>query len=146
MLLFYFALSKTLNARAVQSLIFNFIPKRKNTKGVLIRDKNKQIHYLVERDELYHAKYFSLIKALFPVVMKQLAVLVKAGGFGVFVLRTTGSREINRNAYLRLLTNFIHDAVHAGLGVFIGFKFNLASEAIKKGAKNLLTELGITDS
>jgi flagellar biosynthesis protein FlhG len=144
-LLFYFALSQVLGLRPVRSLIFNFIPKRKNARGALIRDKNKQIHYLVERDELYHAKYFSLIKALFPLVMKHLAVLAKTGGFGGFALRTSGSRDINRNAYLRLLTNFIHDAVHAGLGVFIGFKFNLASEAIKKGAKNLLEELGFTD-
>ncbi|MDR1316959.1 MAG: AAA family ATPase [Spirochaetales bacterium] len=143
-LFFYFALSRVLGMRAVQSLIFNFIPKRRNARGVLVRDKNKQIHYLVERDELYHAKYFSLIKTLFPLVMRQLALLAKAEGFGIFVLRTTGSHEINRNAYLRLLTNFIHDAVHAGLGVFIGFKFNLASEAIKKGAKNFLTELDIT--
>jgi flagellar biosynthesis protein FlhG len=144
MLFFYFALSKILNTRIVQSHIFDFIPKRRNARGALIRDKNKQIHYLVERDELYHAKYFSLIKALFPAVMKQLAVLVKTEGFGAFILRTAGSREINRNAYLRLLTNFVHDAIHAGLGVFIGFKFNVASEAIKKGAKNLLQELGFT--
>jgi hypothetical protein len=146
MLLFYFALSKILNVRSVQALIFEFVPKRKNSKGVVIRDKNKQIHYLVERDELYHAKYFTLIKALFPVVMKQLAILVKSFGLSSFVLRTAGSRETNRNAYLRLLTNFVHDAVHAGLGVFIGFKFNIASESIKKGAQNLLKELHITES
>ncbi|MDR3201139.1 MAG: P-loop NTPase [Spirochaetales bacterium] len=147
-LLFNFALSKVLNVRIVQSLIFNFVPKRKNSRGVLVRDKNKQINYLVERDELYHAKYFSLIKALFPVVMKQLAILVKTFGFNAFVLRTASSSpkplyETNRNAYLKLLTNFVHDAVHAGLGVFIGFKFNTASESIKKGAKALLDELGI---
>jgi hypothetical protein len=144
MLLFYFSLSKILGSRSVQSLIFEFVPKRKTSRGTLVRDKNKQIHYLLERDEFYHAKYFSLIKSLFPIVMKQLAILVKTFGFHAFVLRTAGSKEVNKNAYLRLLTNFIHDAVHAGLGVFIGFKFNIASEAIKKGAKNLLTELGIT--
>ncbi|MDR1932165.1 MAG: P-loop NTPase [Spirochaetales bacterium] len=146
MLLFYFALSKILNARSVQNLIYEFVPKRKNSRGVLVRDKNRQIHYLVEKDELYHAKYFSLIKTLFPVITNQLAALVKTFGLGAFVLRTAGSRETNRNAYLKLLTNFVHDAVHAGLGVFIGFKFNSASESIKKGAKDLLGELGITGS
>jgi flagellar biosynthesis protein FlhG len=141
LLLFYFALSKILNVHDVQNLIFNFVPKRKNARGALVRDKNKQIHYLVERDELYHAKYFGLIKTLFPLVTRQMANLVKTFGFGVFVLRAAGSKDINRNAYLRLLTNFIHDAVHAGLGIFIGFKFNTASESIKKGAKTLLTEI-----
>jgi flagellar biosynthesis protein FlhG len=143
-LLFNFALSKVLNVRSVRNLIFDFVPKRKNSRGALVRDKNRQITYLVERDELYHAKYFSLIKTLFPVVMKQLAILVKTFGFNAFVLRTVNNLpETNRNAYLKLLTNFIHDAIHAGLGVFIGFKFNTASESIKKGAKTLLDELGI---
>ena len=145
MLLFYFTLAKIIGSRTVQNMVYDFVPKRKNSRGLLVRDKNKQIHYLVERDELYHAKYFTLIKALFPVAMQQLANLVKTFGLGAFVLRAAGSGETNKNAYLRLLTNFIHDAIHAGLGVFIGFKFNTASEAIKKGAKNLLAELGITD-
>jgi flagellar biosynthesis protein FlhG len=138
-LLFYFALSKIFEARSVQNLILNFVPKRKNTKGALVRDKNKQIHYLVERDELYHAKYFTLIKGLFPVSLRQLQSLAK--NFGLAPLLLCTGAGLNKNAYLKLLTNFIHDAVHAGLGVFIGFKFNTASEAIKKGAKTLLAEL-----
>jgi flagellar biosynthesis protein FlhG len=142
-MLFYFALSKILSARSVQSLIYSFVPKRKNSKGTLIRDKNRQIHYLVEKDEEYHAKYFNLIKAIFPVVLRQISSLSDSFGLEKLLLRTPGGREANKNAYLKLLTNFVHDAVHAGLGVFIGFKFNTASESIKKGAKDLLREIGI---
>ena len=145
MLLFHFTLAKIMGSRSVQKLIYDFIPKKKNTRGQIVRDKNRQIHYLVDRDELYHAKYFTLIKTLFPVVMQQLAILIKTFGLGAFVLRQAGARETNKNAYLKLLTNFVHDAIHAGLGVFIGFKFNTASEAIKKGAKDLLAELGIAE-
>jgi flagellar biosynthesis protein FlhG len=142
-MLFYFALSKILSARSVQNLVYSFVPKRKNSKGTLIRDKNRQIHYLVEKDEEYHTKYFNLIKALFPVLLRQLSALTGPFGLENLILRAPGGKEANKNAYLKLLTNFIHDAVHAGLGVFIGFKFNTASESIKKGAKDLLREIGL---
>ena len=145
LMLFYFSLSKIMNSHSVQKLIFDFVPKRKNTRGALVRDKNRQIHYLVERDELYHAKYFALIKTLFPVVLRQLSALVDSFGLGSLVLRMPGGGEFNRNAYLKLLTNFVHDAIHAGLGVFIGFKFNTASESIKKGAKELIQEIGLSN-
>jgi flagellar biosynthesis protein FlhG len=141
-LLFYFALSKIMNVHAVQNLVFDFVPKRKNSRGAFVRDKNRQIHYLVEKDEEYHEKYFALIKALFPVVLRQISALVETFGLSGLVLRVPGGGEANRNAYLKLLTNFVHDAIHAGLGVFIGFKFNTASESIKKGARDLLGEIG----
>ena len=140
-MLFYFALFKLMPSKPVQNLVYSFVPKRKNTKGSMVRDKNKQIHYLVEKDDEYHRKYFTLIQALFPVVLKQVSALVKAFGLGDLLLRTKNG-EANKNAYLKLLTNFVHDAIHAGLGVFIGFKFNTASESIKEGAKDLLREIG----
>lgn len=141
LILFYFALSKIIVSPSVQQLFFDFIPKRKNSKGVWVRDKNRQIHYLVEKDLEYHKRYFLLIKKLFPVVLTQLSVLIRTyPSLETWILKDrTGSA--NRTAYLKLLTGFVHDAIHAGLGVFIGFKFNTASEAIKQGARNLLAEL-----
>ncbi len=140
-MLFYFALFKLMPSKTVQNLIYSFVPKRKNSKGTMVRDKNKQIHYLVEKDDEYHEKYFTLIRALFPVLLRQISALVKSFGLAGLLLRSKNG-EVNKNAYLKLLTNFVHDAVHAGLGVFIGFKFNTASESIKEGAKDLLREIG----
>mgnify|MGYP000850236693 CR=1 FL=1 len=145
-ILFYFALFKLISSPSIQNLFFTFIPKRKNSRGVWVRDKNKQIHYLVEKDTEYHRQYFLLIKKVFPVVLKQLAALVQSyPRLGTWILKDRDG-SVNRTAYLKLLTNFIHDAIHAGLGVFIGFKFNTASEAIKQGARNLLTELDLQGS
>jgi len=141
LILFYFALSKIIVSPSVQQLFFDFIPKRKNSKGVWVRDKNRQIHYLVEKDLEYHKRYFLLIKKLFPVVLTQLSVLIRTyPPLETWILKDPRG-EANRTAYLKLLTGFVHDAIHAGLGVFIGFKFNTASEAIKQGARNLLAEL-----
>ncbi len=141
LILFYFALSKIIVSPSVQQLFFDFIPKRKNSKGVWVRDKNRQIHYLVEKDLEYHKRYFLLIKKLFPVVLTQLSVLVRTYPVLETWILKDRTGAANRTAYLKLLTGFVHDAIHAGLGVFIGFKFNTASEAIKQGARNLLTEL-----
>ena len=108
---------------------------------MLFRSKNRQIHYLVEKDLEYHKRYFLLIKKLFPVALTQLSVLIRTyPPLETWILKDPRG-EANRTAYLKLLTGFVHDAIHAGLGVFIGFKFNTASEAIKQGARNLLAEL-----
>ncbi len=142
-LLFHFALSKIMNSHGVQNRVYDFVPKRKNPRGAYVRDKYRQIHYLVEKDEEYHERYFHLIRDLFPVALKQLAVLVETFRLSPLVLRNPSSGEANRNAYLKLLTNFVHDAIHSGLGVFIGFKFNTAAEAIKAGARDLLQVMGV---
>ncbi|MFQ3621743.1 MAG: ParA family protein [Spirochaetales bacterium] len=142
LIFFYFALSKIIVFPSVQQLFFSFIPKRKTPKGGWVRDKNRQIHYLVEMDQEYHKRYFLLIKQLFPVVLKQLQALVQAYPFLQTWILKDKQGKVNREAYLKLLTSFVHDALHAGLGVFIGFKYNLASEAIKEGARALLQEIG----
>jgi cellulose biosynthesis protein BcsQ len=144
-LLFYFALFKLMPSRSVQKIILEFIPKRRNAGGRIVRDKRRQIRYLIVKDAEYHRKYFSLIKALFPLVLKQLETLVDTFRLQPLVLKAADG-DINRNAYLKLLTSFVHDSIHAGLGVFIGFKFNAASEAIKKGARDLLAETGIASA
>ncbi len=145
LILFYFALSKIIVSPSVQQLFFDFIPRRKNAKGAWVRDKNRQILYLVEKDLEYHKRYFLLIKKLFPVLLTQLSTLIRTyPPLKTWILKDR-SGEANRAAYLKLLTGFVHDAIHAGLGVFIGFKFNTASEAIKQGAKNLLAEFNQKD-
>jgi hypothetical protein len=141
-LLFHYAIFKLASIEAIRKLYSDFIPK-KNTRGKSVQDKAEQIRYLIEQDTAYHKKYYTIMRHLFPVVMAQLSRLSTKYSLGMYILMTR-DKLANKSAYLKLLANFSHDALHAGLGVFIGLKHNIASERILEGAKRLLRATGIT--
>jgi flagellar biosynthesis protein FlhG len=127
---------RLVRVESVATLLTGFIPTRsENGRGVL-RDKRKQIAYLLQRDEEYHQRYFALIKRLFPLLNHQIVRITNTLRVSGLLLRDA-SGKINRNAYLILLTNFVHDTVHTGLGIFVGFRFNAASRAIQEGAQRV---------
>ena len=135
LLVFYYALFKLGSSKAVTSLVTDFIPTRKTRNGTR-RDTRTQIRLLVEKDERYHQRYFAMVRALFPVVRTQLGKIVTTFGLNALILRNA-EKKTNSNAYLKLLTNFLHDTVNSGLGVFVGFAFNAASAAMRDGADRL---------
>ncbi len=140
-MLFYLSFQKLLQSERITRLITEFVPHRPDGKGRMVRDKHQQIRYLVERNDEYHRKYFQLIKGLFPVVISQIAKVVRTFRFTGIVLMDSANK-VNRNAYLKLLTSFIHDTVNTGLGVYVGFKYNVASSAMQQGARDLYSALG----
>lgn len=140
LLLFYFALFRLCEARSVQQLLRRFVPYRKDGSGKRIRDRRRQIAAILRRDDEYHRRYFQMIRSLFPIVVRQLVAIAKKSKLGSFILRDKSGR-VNQNAYLRLLADFLHDAVNGGLGLFVALKFNQAGEALQKGAEALLAEV-----
>ena len=76
LLLFYFALYKLCQSDIIITLLMNFIPKKKNEKGIIIRDRHTQIKNLVDTNEKYKKEYLSIIKTLFPVISKQIITIV----------------------------------------------------------------------
>ena len=138
-LVFHLSFLKLLGSVKVRRLIASVVPRRRES-GRIVRSRRTQIRSLVERNEIYHQRYFALVKTLFPVVERQIHRLIDANGFQTLTLRDS-SGTINRNAYLKLLTNNLHDSLHAGLGVYVGFKFSAAGKAIEDGARRLLKEV-----
>lgn len=136
--LFYFALLRLSESGSVQALLTRFIPYRNDGSGRRIRDRRRQIAAILRRDDGYHRRYFAMIKSLYPIVGRQVLSIARRSKLEGFLLRTP-SGEVNRNAYLRLLADFLHDAVNGGLGLFVSLKFNRAGEALKKGAEELLS-------
>ncbi len=120
----------------VRSLIGSAIPRRTES-GRVVRDRRTQIRNLIQKDSEYHRKYFSMVRTLFPVLVKQLNRLVESTGWRALLLRDREGK-VNKNAYLKLLTHVLHDSIHAGLGVYVGFRFNSAGRAIEEGAKDLI--------
>jgi flagellar biosynthesis protein FlhG len=143
LLLFYYCLYRLVGAQSVARLLTGFIPTRTETGNRRVRDKRRQIAYLLKRDPEYHKRYFALIKQLYPVVTRQISGVSTKLTLDALLLRD-GAGRINKNAYLTLLTNFVHDTIHAGLGIFVGFRFNAASRAIKEGAARVREEMGLS--
>jgi MinD-like ATPase involved in chromosome partitioning or flagellar assembly len=139
-LVFYFSLYKLLQSRTVAKLIADFIPKRRNIRGVLVRDKFLQIRNLVENNREYRLKYVTLIRTLFPILCKQIVTVVDTFELSRLVFRTD-DKKLNREAYLKLFNNFMHEAVNSGLGVVVGFKYRPASIAFQDAANRLLEEI-----
>lgn len=121
----------------VRQLITDVIPRRKEG-GRIVRDRRTQIHNLIERNEAYHRRYFALVRKLFPVLVHQINRLVDQAGWSSLMLRSPDG-SVSKNAYLKLLTHALHDSLHAGLGVYVGFRYNNAGRAIEEGAKKVLS-------
>ena len=135
----YLSLLLITRSPKVQKLVLSIIPRRIE-RGRTVRDRRTQIANLVARNESYHRRYFSLVRQLFPVLATQVSKLVERHGWQRLLLRGPDG-EVNKNAYLKLLTHVLHDSVHAGLGVYVGFRFNAAGRAIEEGARTLLKTL-----
>jgi cellulose biosynthesis protein BcsQ len=135
-ILCYLSVLLICSAPKVRELITAVIPRR-SEGGRLVRDRRTQIHNLVERNDAYHRRYFTLVRRLYPVLVRQINRLVDAAGWQALLLRGPEG-NVNKNAYLKLLTHVLHDSLHAGLGVYVGFRYNNAGRAIEAGAKELL--------
>jgi flagellar biosynthesis protein FlhG len=140
LLLFYFSLYKLFRSPTLLTLLHKFTPVRKNTKGALVRDKFRQIKNLVEKDKLYAKRYFHLIKLLFPVVSKQVVTIARTFNLGNICFRNK-DRTLNKEAYAKLFSHFIHDTVNSGLGIITGFKYRPASVAFGESAEKLIAKL-----
>ncbi|MFW5783777.1 MAG: MinD/ParA family ATP-binding protein [Spirochaetota bacterium] len=135
-ILCYLAVLLISGSDRVRTLVLQVVPRR-SENGRIVRDRRGQIHNLVERNDAYHRRYFTLVKRLYPVLVQQVNKLVRASGWNDLLLRTADG-QLNKNAYLKLLTHVLHDSLHAGLGVYVGFRYNSAGRAIEEGAKRVL--------
>ncbi|MEE8441042.1 MAG: hypothetical protein V3S41_04910, partial [Spirochaetia bacterium] len=136
----YLAILKLVSSRRVRSLISSVVPRR-TENGRTVRDRRVQIRSLIEKNQIYHQRYFTLVKLLYPVLVQQVRRMSTASNWNDLLLRdSTGG--INRNAYLKLLTHVLHDSLHAGLGVYVGFRYSAAGRAMEEGAKRLLRSMG----
>jgi MinD-like ATPase involved in chromosome partitioning or flagellar assembly len=137
LLLFYFSLYKLYQSRTLMALIKGLIPRRKNQKGRLVRDRFRQIRRLVEADPAYRQRYLKTLGALYQVLMKQIGNIAEALGLPQLLLRDRQSR-INGSAYLKLLTAFLHETLYGGLSVIVGFDYRSTAVAFREGAERLL--------
>jgi flagellar biosynthesis protein FlhG len=142
-LVFYFSLYKLFQSETVGKLIADFIPKRRNSRGVLVRDKFLQIRNLVENNREYRRKYIGLIKTLFPILSRQILVMVETFELSKLLFKNDDA-TLNREAYLKLFNNFMHEAVNSGLGVVVGFNYRPASIAFQRAANRLLREMNLS--
>jgi flagellar biosynthesis protein FlhG len=138
-LMCYLAILMLVGSPTVQKMMVGVIPRRQEG-GRIVRDRRTQIANLVERNEAYHKRYFALVKRIFPVLVQQTNRLVGRYRWNALLL-TSKDGSVNKNAYLKLLTNVLHDSLHAGLGVYVGFRYNAAGRAIEEGARRLISRL-----
>jgi flagellar biosynthesis protein FlhG len=140
LLLFYFSLYKLFQSRTVTDLVSSLVPSKKNKRGVTVRDRYGQIRNLVEGDAAYKQRYLKLLKTLHPIVSKQIANIVKTLELSGLLFRDEKGAVL-RSAYVKLLTNFVHDTLYSGLSVVVGFPFRAAAGAFQEGAEKVLESL-----
>jgi len=139
----YLAVLRLISSRKVRSLVASVIPRR-SEDGHPVRDRRAQIRGLIEKNEIYHRRYFALVKLLYPVLVQQVQRLIDSFHWESLLFRTPAG-DANSNAYLKLLTNVLHDSLHAGLGVYVGFRYSAAGRAMEDGARSLLRDLAQSD-
>jgi MinD-like ATPase involved in chromosome partitioning or flagellar assembly len=142
LLLFYFSLYKLLQSPTVSDLIGRLVPTRKSARGGPVRDRNRQIRTLVEGDPDYRQRYLKAVRTLYPVVVRQVTNMVKVLDLSGLLLRG-GDGKVLRSAYLKLLTNFLHDTLYSGLSVVVGFPYRASGRAFHKGAGRVLELMGL---
>jgi hypothetical protein len=142
LLLFYFSLYKLFQSKTLASLLNDFIPKRKNRRGQQVRNRSEQIRRLIESDEEYRESYFELIKTLYPLCVKQITTVKNTFGLSDLIFRNKDN-TINKRAYLKILTTFVHNTINSGLGVVVGLHFRTAASALQKGARAILDQMGL---
>ena len=136
LLLFYLAFLEAAGAETTMAEIRRFLPKRKDERDRVVRDKRKQIRFLIERDEIYHRRYVTLVRTLYPVVVERLKEFVRKEHLGKLLFREPSGR-VRKEVYLKVLTHLLHDTVNSGLGVVFGINYNAAAQAMRDGVGNL---------
>jgi hypothetical protein len=142
LLVFYFSLYKLLQSPTVSDLVGKLVPTRDNARGARVRDRNRQIRTLVEGDPEYRQRYLKAVRTLYPVVVRQVTNLVKVLDLSPLLLRDN-SGKVLRTAYLKLLTNFLHDTLYSGLSVVVGFPYRASGRAFHEAAGRVLDLMGL---
>jgi len=140
--LFYFSLYKLFQSSSIVSLINNFIPKKKNKRGKVVRDKHRQIKELLNKSKQYQENYYKLVKTLYPIINRQVMAVVETFNLSNLLLKDKQG-HVHKLAYLTLFTNFLHETVHSGLSVIIGFRHRPATRAFERAAEQLLSQIGL---
>lgn len=137
LLMFYFCLYKLFQSDKIVDTLNDFVPRRKDHKGHTVRDRHSQILTLVNHSDQYRKKYLSLIKRLFPLIMRQIEVMSDTFDLQDLVF-STREGKISRELYARLTAGFVHEAVNSGLGILISFQHRPASAAFHQAAHSVL--------
>jgi len=140
-LLLYVSLFKLLHHPQIGALITGAVPTRADESGKRVRDRGAQIRALIAKENAQHQAFYQLVRRIYPAVVRQLLRLSERAGISRALLRHSG-REINRSAYLKLLTSWLHDALYSGLGVATGIAHTPAAAAMGRGAHALLSRVG----
>jgi len=143
-LLFGAAVFKLVRVEKVRQRITAAVPRRAEN-GRETRDRAAQIAFLVHGNEAYRKRYAALVRALYPVLTKQLSQLAAAWNVRELLVRNKEGK-VERRAYLNLLSNYLHDVLFGGLGIITGFKYRTASQAFADAAESLLDRLGLGES
>ena len=139
-LLFYFALYKLFRSDTVVRLVNSLVPRRSNSRGQRVRDRRRQIRSLIEKDPADRARYLKLVRLLAPVVFRQVTTVVRALRLERLQFRDSAGGLL-RDAYLKLLTSFLHDTAYGGLSVVVGFPYRNSAAAFRQGAEKLRASL-----
>ena len=139
-LLFYFALYKLFRSDTVVRLVNALVPRRSNSRGQRVRDRRRQIRSLIEKDPADRARYLKLVRLLAPVVFRQVTTVVRTFKLERLQFRDSAGRLL-RDAYLKLLTSFLHDTAYGGLSVVVGFPYRNSAAAFRQGAERLKASL-----
>ena len=139
-LVFYFALYKLFRSDTVVRLVNGLVPRRNNSRGQRVRDRRRQIRNLIEKDPADRARYLKLVRLLAPVVFRQVTTVVRAFNLERLQFRDSAGGLL-RDAYLKLLTSFLHDTAYGGLSVVVGFPYRNSAMAFRQGAEKLRASL-----
>jgi len=107
----------------------------------MVRDRHAQLSSIINHSDSYRQKYLSLIKRLFPLVLRQIQVVSSTFELQHLLLKAPDSKNkagLARDIYARLTSNFVHEAVNSGLGVLVSFQHRPASSAFQRAAHSLL--------
>ena len=141
-LIFYLAVFKIIKQKKFQDKLMKFIPDKKNSRNEKIRNRNKQIHNLVEKNDKYQKDFLALLKYFNTPVLNSIEEI--AVSFDLKKTRLVNSdNSINKQAYIKLLSNFIHDSVNSGLSIIVGFPYRTTSINFQNGGDNLLKILKV---
>ena len=140
LLLFNFTLFKLFQTKNIPQFIQSFVPMKKNRKGNLTRDRFQQIKNIVVGDINYQKSYFELLKKFTPIILKQLISVIKTFKLNNLIYLTK-ENTINKKTYLKLSSNYLHEIIHSGLSIILGFKYRTASIAFTQAAEKLKEKL-----
>ena len=146
LLLFYFSMYKLFQSDKIVDTLTRFVPKKRDRQGQLVRDRYAQLSSIINHTDTYRQKYLTLIKRLFPLVIRQIQVVASTFELQNLLLHaddSNGTNALARDVYARLTSNFVHEAVNSGLGVLVSFQHRPASAAFQRAARSLLHSSGI---